>query len=108
MVHQHFAETECLRKVWFPSYSQKCFSANEISIFFNRQYFINRWISDFDLWNVDRHEYKEQDLLTGFLKKLLFGEMGLLGPKMAHPHSFGSAVRIFLKFCTIISTWKLY
>ena len=37
----------------------------------------------------------EQDLLTGFLKKLLFGEMGLLGPKMAHPHSFGSAVRIF-------------
>ena len=24
----------------------------------------------------------------------------ILGPKMAHPHNFGSAVRIFLKFCT--------
>ena len=26
------------------------------SVFFNRQYFINRLIYDFDFWNVDRHE----------------------------------------------------
>ena len=29
---------------------------NEISVFFNRQYFTNRLISDFDFWHVDRHE----------------------------------------------------
>ena len=28
----------------------------EISVFFNRQYFSNRLISDFDFWHVDRHE----------------------------------------------------
>ena len=27
-----------------------------ISLFFNRQYFIDRLITDFDFWNVDRHE----------------------------------------------------
>ena len=31
-------------------------SANEYSIFFYRQYFTNRLISDFDFWHVDRHE----------------------------------------------------
>ena len=30
--------------------------ANKISVFFNRQYFTNRLISDFDFWLVDRHE----------------------------------------------------
>ena len=29
---------------------------NEISVFFNRQYFSNRLMSDLDFWNVDRHE----------------------------------------------------
>ena len=33
----------------FPSYGQKWFSANEISVFFNRQYFINRLINDFGM-----------------------------------------------------------
>ena len=56
MVHQHFAETACLGKIWFSSYSQKCHLANEISVFFNHQYFTNRLISDFDFWHVDRHE----------------------------------------------------
>ena len=37
-------------------YSQKCFSANEISVFFNHQYFINRLISDFDFRHIDKHE----------------------------------------------------
>ena len=32
----------------FSSYSQKWLSANEISVFFNHQYFTNRLISDFD------------------------------------------------------------
>ena len=34
----------------------KLFSASEISVFFNRQYFTNRLISDFDFWHVDRPE----------------------------------------------------
>ena len=56
MVHQHSATTACLEKIWFSSYSQKWPSANEISIFFNRQYFTNRLIADFNFWRVDRHE----------------------------------------------------
>ena len=44
---------------------------NEISVFFNRQYFTNRLISDIDFWHVDRHEWKTQGSLTGFLKKTL-------------------------------------
>ena len=56
MIHQHSAKTACLEKIWFSSYSQKWFSANEISVFFNRQHFTNRLISDFDFWHVDRHE----------------------------------------------------
>ena len=68
-----FAKTACLGKIWFVSYSQKYLATNEISVFFNCQYFINRLISDFDFWHVDRHGRKEQGLLKGFLKKFSFG-----------------------------------
>ena len=54
---------------------------NEISVFFNRQYFINKLVSDFDLWYVDKYDWKEQGLLTGFLKKISFGQMGHFTPK---------------------------
>ena len=67
---------------------------------FNHQYFTDRLISDFDFWHVDRHEWKKQGSLTGFLKKFSFGEMGHFGSKYAHPHNFGSA-GIILKFCTM-------
>ena len=45
-----------LRKLpaWEKSGSQVI--ANEISVFFNRQYFTNRLISGFDFWHVDRRE----------------------------------------------------
>ena len=80
------------------SYSQKCLLANEISVFFNHQYFFNRSSSDFDIWHVDRHEWKEQGLLTGFLKKILIvANKPFMAQKMVHPHNSGSAVRIFLK-----------
>ena len=54
--------------------------ANEISVF-NCQYFINRLISDIEFWYVDRHEWKKQGLLTGFLKKFSFGQMAYFEPK---------------------------
>ena len=44
MVHWHSAKTACLGKIWFSSYSQRWHSANDIPVFFNRQYFINRLI----------------------------------------------------------------
>ena len=57
MVHQHPAKTECFGKIWLSEKSdQEWLSANEISVFFNRQYFVNRLIPDFDFWLVDRHE----------------------------------------------------
>ena len=49
--------------------------------YFNRQYFINRLISDFDFWHLDRHELKEQGFLTGLLKKFSFGQVGHFGSK---------------------------
>ena len=66
-----------LRKLhaWENSGSQviakKWLSMNEISVFFNRQYFTNRLTSDFDFWHVDRPEWKKQGSLTGFLKKII-------------------------------------
>ena len=39
---------------WEKSGSQVIF--HDILLFFNRQYFISRLISDFDFWYVDRHE----------------------------------------------------
>ena len=33
-----------------------------------------------------------------FQKKILGRQIDILGPKMAHPHNSGSAVRIFLNF----------
>ena len=65
------AKTACLGKIWFQSYSQKWLSVNEISVFFNRQYFSNRLMSDFDFWHVDWHKWKKQGSLAGFLKEML-------------------------------------
>ena len=76
MVHKHFVKTACSRKIWFSSYSPKWLLANEISVFFNRQYFTNRLISDFDFWHVDWHEWKKQGSLTRFLKKILIWANG--------------------------------
>ena len=33
-------------------------------------------------------------------KILVWGKWTILDPKMVHPHNSGSALRIFLKFCT--------
>ena len=38
-------------------------------------------MSDFGFLDVDRHKWKEQVSLTGFLKKLSFGQMANLGQK---------------------------
>ena len=45
---------------------------------------MNRLISDFDFWNVDRDKWQE---------------LGSTGP--TGTHSSGSAVRIVLQFCTM-------
>ena len=53
-----------LKFLWFINILQKLHVwekskmalGNEISVFFNHQYFTNRLISDFDFWHVDRHE----------------------------------------------------
>ena len=57
MALNHFCEN-CMPKksLVLRLYGQKWLSANEISVVFNCQYFINRLISDFDFWNVDNHE----------------------------------------------------
>ena len=84
MVHEHSANTACLGKIWFSSYSQKRLPTNEISVFFNCQYFTIRLIFDFDFLHVD-----------SFLKKLSFGEMGHFWAKTCDPHNSGSAGKFF-------------
>ena len=50
------------------------------------------------IFGIDRHEWKKQGSLTGFVKKFSFQEMGAIsGPKMVHPHNSGST-RSFLNF----------
>ena len=44
----------CLGKILFSTYGQNWLLANEISVFFNRQYFMNRLISEFVFWNIGR------------------------------------------------------
>ena len=45
---------------------------------------------------------KETRLIKSFSEKNShLGKWAILGPKIAHPHSSGSAGRIFLKFCTM-------
>ena len=40
--------------------------------------------------------------INGFSGKIIFrGKRAILGLKMAHPHNLGSALMIFLKFCTM-------
>ena len=97
--------------LWFINILRKL-SAKEISVFFNRRYFTNRLISHFDFWHVDRHEWKEQGSLTGFLKKFSFGQMGHFGSKIVHPHNPVSAGRIyfwnFTQWKGLIVRWKWF
>lgn len=79
-----FLGTACLEKIWLSSYGQNWLSAKEISVFFCRQYFINRLMSGFEFWNVVRHKWKKQGLLTAFLKKLSFGQMGPFWVQISH------------------------
>ena len=44
-------------------------------------YFINGLTSNFDFWNVDRHEWKEQDVLMGFLERIFSRRLGHFGPQ---------------------------
>ena len=51
-------------------------------------------------------------ITNGFSEKVIFrGKEVILGLKMMLPHNFGSALGIFLKFCTMEEsrgTWQLY
>ena len=50
-------------------------------------YFNNGLTSNFDFSNVDMHEWKEQCVLTDFLKKILFlGKWAILGANIAYLH----------------------
>ena len=50
MVLQHFAKIVCLEGDLALKLGKKG------SVFFNCHYFISKLISDFDFWNLDRHE----------------------------------------------------
>ena len=95
-------KTAYVGKFLSSSYSQKCLLADDISVFFNRQYFFNRPSSHFDICHLDGHEWKEEELLTRFLREtLIVGNVSLIAPKVMHPRNSGSAVTIFWKFFTM-------
>ena len=63
-------------------YIQRWLSANEILVFFNRQYFTNRLISDFDFWQVEIGRMNGTSFINRFSeKKSSFGQMGHFGPQ---------------------------
>ena len=44
--------------------------------------------------------FQKKNFFFWFLpKNFVQDKWAILGPKMAHPHNSGSALRIFLKFC---------
>ena len=44
--------------------------------------------------------FQKKKIFFWFLpKNFIQDKWAILGPKMAHPHNSGSALRIFLKFC---------
>ena len=45
------------------------------------------------------NRYMKVVIMACTKKKFVQDKWAILGPKMAHPHNSGSAVRIFLKFC---------
>ena len=91
-------ETECLEKFLSSSYNRRFLLASETSVFFKYQYLYNRSSSDFEIWHVDRHEWKEQGLVTGFLKKnYVVANTPFMAQEMAHPHHSGSPARSFFK-----------
>ena len=78
-IQKRSTKTAYLEKICLSSYIQNL-PANEISVFFNRQYFNNGLASDFGFLNVDRNQWKEQDLLMGFWKKIS-GQIGHFSPE---------------------------
>ena len=45
---------------------------------------------------------------NGFSKKICHGKRVILSLKMAHPHNFESALRIFFEFCTVKEAERSY
>ena len=79
---RHVWEKSGSQKVWFSSCGQNWLSTNGFQeVFFDHQYFINRLISDFDFWNVDRDEWQKLGLSTGFLKNFRWGKLAHFGSK---------------------------
>ena len=93
--------------LWFINILQKLHACEK-----SGSNFINRLISDFDFWHVDRHEWKKQGSLTVFLEKNSnLGKWAILGPKIAHPRNSGSAgnfLNNFAQWKGLIGRWEWY
>ena len=72
----------------------------------------NRLISDFDFWHVDRHEWKKQGSLTGFLKKILIWGNGVfLAQKLYILITLDPLEEFFKNFAQwkgLIGRWEWY
>lgn len=56
--------TAYVGQIWF----SKILSADQISVFFNCQYLINRLTSDSEFLHIGRHEWMQQSFLMTFPK----------------------------------------
>ena len=82
-----------------------------ISIFFKKKLFAanepfwaqNLWIPCKNFLKILHNEKGQQVYESNnnglYQKKIALDKWSILGPKMTHPYNFGSALRIFLKFC---------
>ena len=65
-------------------YIQRWLSVNEILVFFNRQYFTNRLISDFDFWQVEIGRMNGTSSINRFSEKkiLIWANGPFWAPKL--------------------------
>ena len=80
--------------------------SEKILIWANGTFWAQKWIrckNFFKILHNERCQYVDESNINNFFQKeKKFGaNEAILGPKIAHPHNSGSALRIFLKFCTM-------
>ena len=98
---EKWGKTAC----WFSSYSQKYLLANNISVFFNCQYFTNSLTYEFDFWHVDT-------LINRFSEKILIWANGpFWAQKLCILVTLDPLEEFFLNFAQwkgLIGRWEWY
>ena len=66
---------------------------------------INGFLKKFGHFGRKSRKERGQDIhknyFNGIFRKVIWGKLAILGPKIMHGHNSGSTLRVVYKFCTI-------